>query len=97
MPGIKCPQCLSEGTDVWVIPGKNCHKCGTASPRNRFNSVREQDNPTPEDGKKRTGNSSLPSRKKFELPPAVIHIARLPVVFMMKRGRRQIGWEENEK
>ncbi|OJJ75731.1 hypothetical protein ASPBRDRAFT_663418 [Aspergillus brasiliensis CBS 101740] len=63
MPGIKCPQCLNEGTDVWVIPGKNCHKCGTACARNRFNSAQEQDTiRLLRMVKKRTGNSSHPSR-----------------------------------
>ncbi|GES57614.1 hypothetical protein ATEIFO6365_0001090300 [Aspergillus terreus] len=29
MPGVRCPTCQGNGEEVWVIPGKNCHKCGT--------------------------------------------------------------------
>ncbi|OJJ48206.1 hypothetical protein ASPZODRAFT_130151 [Penicilliopsis zonata CBS 506.65] len=29
MPGVRCPSCHSHGREVWVIPGKNCHECGT--------------------------------------------------------------------
>ncbi|PYH76696.1 hypothetical protein BO82DRAFT_295635 [Aspergillus uvarum CBS 121591] len=29
MPGARCPTCAKQGKEVWVIPGKNCHICGT--------------------------------------------------------------------
>jgi hypothetical protein len=29
IPGVRCPTCLAAGKEVWVIPGKLCHECGT--------------------------------------------------------------------
>ncbi|EUC31241.1 hypothetical protein COCVIDRAFT_39373 [Bipolaris victoriae FI3] len=29
VPGRRCPACLERGDTVWVVPGKNCHECGT--------------------------------------------------------------------
>ncbi|KAF7865465.1 hypothetical protein EAF04_006440 [Stromatinia cepivora] len=29
MPGVRCPTCLAEGREVWVIPGRACGACGT--------------------------------------------------------------------
>ncbi|CAP85947.1 Pc20g06180 [Penicillium rubens Wisconsin 54-1255] len=29
MPGVRCPNCLAQGKEIWVIPGKNCHICHT--------------------------------------------------------------------
>ena len=29
MAGVKCRQCEARGNEVWVIPGKNCHVCGS--------------------------------------------------------------------
>ncbi|TQB68838.1 hypothetical protein MPDQ_002674 [Monascus purpureus] len=29
MPGVRCPKCENEGKEIWVIPGKRCHVCGT--------------------------------------------------------------------
>jgi ubiquinol-cytochrome c reductase cytochrome b subunit len=29
MTGVKCPTCAANGQEVWVIPGRNCHYCGT--------------------------------------------------------------------
>jgi len=29
IPGVLCPTCLAAGKEVWVIPGKLCHECGT--------------------------------------------------------------------
>ena len=28
MPGVRCPVCASRGVETWVLPGKNCPKCG---------------------------------------------------------------------
>ena len=28
MPGVKCPKCAQQGTETWVLQGKNCPKCG---------------------------------------------------------------------
>lgn len=29
MPGVRCPKCMGQGNEVWVIPGKSCHVCHT--------------------------------------------------------------------
>lgn len=29
MPGVRCPTCAANGSEVWVIPGKRCHVCDT--------------------------------------------------------------------
>ncbi|CAD6444274.1 1a1f6f2b-6690-45eb-838a-800ed001885b [Sclerotinia trifoliorum] len=29
MPGVRCPTCLANGKEVWVIPGRACGACGT--------------------------------------------------------------------
>ncbi|OBT65357.1 hypothetical protein VE03_06096 [Pseudogymnoascus sp. 23342-1-I1] len=29
IPGVKCPTCLANGIEVWVIRGKVCGNCGT--------------------------------------------------------------------
>ncbi|XMA19060.1 hypothetical protein WAI453_011851 [Rhynchosporium graminicola] len=29
MPGVRCGTCAGNGTEVWVIPGKACHVCGS--------------------------------------------------------------------
>ncbi|KAI1392383.1 uncharacterized protein F4822DRAFT_425592 [Hypoxylon trugodes] len=28
-PGKRCPTCQSKGTEVWVLPGRDCPYCGT--------------------------------------------------------------------
>ena len=30
MSGVRCPACAEKGVETWVIPGKNCHVCGTS-------------------------------------------------------------------
>ncbi|ESZ95252.1 hypothetical protein SBOR_4364 [Sclerotinia borealis F-4128] len=27
MPGVRCPTCLANGQEVWVIPGRACGAC----------------------------------------------------------------------
>ena len=29
MPGVRCPKCLAEGVEQWVVPGKVCPRCYT--------------------------------------------------------------------
>ncbi|TPX10734.1 uncharacterized protein E0L32_008303 [Thyridium curvatum] len=29
IPGVRCPTCAANGTEVWVIPGRACGYCGT--------------------------------------------------------------------
>jgi hypothetical protein len=29
MTGVRCPTCLANGSEVWVIPGRACAYCGT--------------------------------------------------------------------
>ncbi len=29
MSGVRCPTCLANGQESWVIPGKTCGYCGT--------------------------------------------------------------------
>jgi hypothetical protein len=28
LPGVKCPACLRQGIETWVLPGKHCPRCG---------------------------------------------------------------------
>lgn len=32
MPGILCPTCAANGTEVWVLPGRACAYCRTPAP-----------------------------------------------------------------
>lgn len=29
IPGVRCPKCIENGHEEWVIRGKVCPKCGT--------------------------------------------------------------------
>ncbi|KAK4198753.1 hypothetical protein QBC40DRAFT_255736 [Triangularia verruculosa] len=32
IPGVLCPTCAANGSEVWVIPGRQCGYCLTPAP-----------------------------------------------------------------
>ncbi|KAK0707302.1 hypothetical protein B0H67DRAFT_647497 [Lasiosphaeris hirsuta] len=32
LPGVRCPTCAANGSEVWVIPGRACGYCRTPAP-----------------------------------------------------------------